>query len=246
MICTDAQNLCESDPGPDEEGSQHNVDPRSQTVTPVGGDKEEDDDETEIPDWNENLTFRSGQEEVGSEDDGCENTQDDDDEVVDPTYCQPPVHQSMRSAEEKEEDASDKSDDEVDYHVFSHCGESFGPRHKKSSRVPLTNFLTRLIASSKEVQYIELYLVPRMKQGKEIGTQYRSVIFTYSDQQREAALQSIDSYQKELKHCNLGAITTEILPVPEFYYAEDYHQQYLQKIPDGYCGLKGTGVSCVL
>ncbi|XP_077151756.1 peptide methionine sulfoxide reductase MsrA-like isoform X1 [Ranitomeya variabilis] len=85
-----------------------------------------------------------------------------------------------------------------------------------------------------------------MKQEKDIGTQYRSVIFTYSDQQREAALQSIDSYQKELKHCNLGAITTEILPVPEFYYAEDYHQQYLQKIPDGYCGLKGTGVSCVL
>ncbi|CAJ0967301.1 unnamed protein product, partial [Ranitomeya imitator] len=74
-------------------------------------DHEEDDDETEILDWNENLTFRSGQEEVGSEDDGCENTQDDD-EVVDPTYCQPPVHQSMRSAEEVEEDASDESDDE--------------------------------------------------------------------------------------------------------------------------------------
>ncbi|XP_073522360.1 peptide methionine sulfoxide reductase MsrA-like [Phyllobates terribilis] len=84
-----------------------------------------------------------------------------------------------------------------------------------------------------------------MKQGKDLGTQYRSVIFTYSDQQREAALQSIDSYQKELKHFNLGAITTEIHPVPEFYYAEDYHQQYLHKIPDGYCGLKGTGVSCV-
>ncbi|CAJ0955409.1 unnamed protein product [Ranitomeya imitator] len=89
MICADAQNLCESDPGPDEEGSEHSVDPRSQTVTPVGEDNEEDDDKTEIPDWNENLTFRSGQEEIGSEDDGCENTQDDDDEVVDPTYCQP-------------------------------------------------------------------------------------------------------------------------------------------------------------
>ncbi|CAJ0943445.1 unnamed protein product [Ranitomeya imitator] len=113
MICTDAQNLCESDPSPDEVGSEHNVDPCSQTVTPVGGDNEEDDDETEIPDWNENLTFRSGQEQVGSEDDRCENTQDDDNEVVDPTYCQPPVCQSMRSAEEVEEDASDESDDEV-------------------------------------------------------------------------------------------------------------------------------------
>ncbi|XP_069611072.1 uncharacterized protein [Ranitomeya imitator] len=69
MICSDAQNLCESDAGPDEEGSEHNVDPRSETVTPVGGDNEEDDDETEMPDWNANLTFRSGQEEVGSEDD---------------------------------------------------------------------------------------------------------------------------------------------------------------------------------
>ncbi|CAJ0967119.1 unnamed protein product [Ranitomeya imitator] len=112
MICTDAQNLCESDPGPDEEGSEHNVDPHSQTVTPVSGNNEEDDDETEIPDWNKNLTFCSGQEKVGSEDDRCQNTQDDDDEVVDPTYCQPPVRQSMRSAEEVEEDASDESDDE--------------------------------------------------------------------------------------------------------------------------------------
>ncbi|XP_040280226.1 mitochondrial peptide methionine sulfoxide reductase-like [Bufo bufo] len=84
-----------------------------------------------------------------------------------------------------------------------------------------------------------------MKQGQDIGTQYRSVIFTYGDQQREAALQSKDSYQKGLSQHNLGAITTEIRPVPQFYYAEDYHQQYLYKNPDGYCGLKGTGVSCV-
>ncbi|XP_044143941.1 mitochondrial peptide methionine sulfoxide reductase-like [Bufo gargarizans] len=84
-----------------------------------------------------------------------------------------------------------------------------------------------------------------MKQGQDIGTQYRSVIFTYGDQQREAALQSKDSYQKGLRKHNLGAITTEIRPVPQFYYAEDYHQQYLYKNPDGYCGLKGTGVSCV-
>ncbi|XP_056413333.1 peptide methionine sulfoxide reductase MsrA-like isoform X2 [Hyla sarda] len=85
-----------------------------------------------------------------------------------------------------------------------------------------------------------------MKQGQDVGSQYRSVIFTYGDQQREAAVQSKDGYQKELKHSNLGAITTEIHPAPEFYYAEDYHQQYLHKNPDGYCGLKGTGVSCVL
>ncbi|KAG8588623.1 hypothetical protein GDO81_006039 [Engystomops pustulosus] len=85
-----------------------------------------------------------------------------------------------------------------------------------------------------------------MKQGKDIGTQYRSVIFTYDGKQREAALKSKDSFQKELDKVNMGAITTEIHPVPEFYYAEDYHQQYLFKNPDGYCGLKGTGVACVL
>ncbi|XP_069615959.1 uncharacterized protein [Ranitomeya imitator] len=96
MICTDAQNLCELDPGQDEESSEHNVDPRSQTVTPVGGDNEEDDDETEIPDWNENLTFRSGQEEVGSEDDGCENTQDDDDEVRDYPALWDPADESYK------------------------------------------------------------------------------------------------------------------------------------------------------
>ncbi|KAM3935865.1 peptide methionine sulfoxide reductase MsrA-like [Leptodactylus fuscus] len=84
-----------------------------------------------------------------------------------------------------------------------------------------------------------------MKQGQDIGTQYRSVIFTYGTQQRESALQSKNMFQKELKNANLGAITTEIRSVPEFYYAEDYHQQYLYKNPDGYCGLKGTGVSCV-
>ncbi|XP_073529803.1 uncharacterized protein [Phyllobates terribilis] len=79
MICTDAQNLYKLDPGPDEEGSKHNVDPRSQTVTPVGGDNDEDDDETQIPDFSDNLTSRPGQEEVGFEDDGCDNTQGDDD-----------------------------------------------------------------------------------------------------------------------------------------------------------------------
>ncbi|KAM5181194.1 peptide methionine sulfoxide reductase MsrA-like [Mantella aurantiaca] len=85
-----------------------------------------------------------------------------------------------------------------------------------------------------------------MKQGQDVGTQYRSVIFTYGDQQRDAALLSKENFQKELNHVSLGTITTEIRPAPEFYYAEDYHQQYLHKNPDGYCGLKGTGVSCIL
>ncbi|KAM4700608.1 LOW QUALITY PROTEIN: peptide methionine sulfoxide reductase MsrA-like [Discoglossus pictus] len=85
-----------------------------------------------------------------------------------------------------------------------------------------------------------------MKQGQDIGTQYRSVIFTYGDQQREAALLSRDTFQKALTNRNLGTIATEILPAPVFYYAEDYHQQYLHKKPDGYCGLKGTGVTCPL
>ncbi|XP_075051943.1 mitochondrial peptide methionine sulfoxide reductase-like isoform X2 [Mixophyes fleayi] len=85
-----------------------------------------------------------------------------------------------------------------------------------------------------------------MKQGIDVGTQYRSVIFTYGDQQREAALSSKENFQKELSRNNLGTITTEICPAPKFYYAEDYHQQYLHKNPDGYCGLKGTGVTCTL
>ncbi len=83
-----------------------------------------------------------------------------------------------------------------------------------------------------------------MRQGNDVGTQYRSAIFTYSDDQRRAAERSRDQYQERLKAAGYGAITTEIAPAPEFYYAEDYHQQYLAKNPDGYCGLGGTGVSC--
>ncbi|KAM9321256.1 peptide methionine sulfoxide reductase MsrA-like [Gastrophryne carolinensis] len=85
-----------------------------------------------------------------------------------------------------------------------------------------------------------------MKQGQDVGTQYCSVIFTYGDQQRQAALLSKDNFQKELERSNLGGITTEIRCAPEFYFAEDYHQQYLHKNPEGYCGLKGTGVTCIL
>ena len=83
-----------------------------------------------------------------------------------------------------------------------------------------------------------------MRQGNDVGTQYRSGIYYYGDSQREAAERSLDSFQQELKKAGYGRITTEILPAPEFYYAEDYHQQYLAKNPGGYCGLGGTGVSC--
>jgi peptide-methionine (S)-S-oxide reductase len=83
-----------------------------------------------------------------------------------------------------------------------------------------------------------------MRQGNDVGTQYRSGIYTYSDSQREAALASKEAYQQRLSEAGYGEITTEIVAAPDFYYAEDYHQQYLAKVPNGYCGLGGTGVSC--
>jgi len=83
-----------------------------------------------------------------------------------------------------------------------------------------------------------------MKQGNDVGTQYRSGIYYYDDAQREAAERSRDAFQEQLSKAKYGPITTEILPAPEFYYAEDYHQQYLAKNPGGYCGLGGTGVTC--
>jgi peptide-methionine (S)-S-oxide reductase len=83
-----------------------------------------------------------------------------------------------------------------------------------------------------------------MRQGNDIGTQYRSGIYVYSPAQRAAAEESKAAYQKVLSANGYGAITTEILDAPEFYFAEDYHQQYLAKVPHGYCGLGGTGLSC--
>ena len=83
-----------------------------------------------------------------------------------------------------------------------------------------------------------------MRQGNDVGTQYRSGIYTYSDAQRDAAEASSAMFQERLHAAGYGEITTEILPAPEFYFAEDYHQQYLAKNPGGYCGLGGTGVSC--
>ncbi|MGB1008162.1 MAG: peptide-methionine (S)-S-oxide reductase MsrA [Thiolinea sp.] len=85
-----------------------------------------------------------------------------------------------------------------------------------------------------------------MRQGNDTGTQYRSGIYTYSDAQKKAALDSMEIYQQKLQGAGYDPITTEIIDAPEFYYAEEYHQQYLAKNPGGYCGLKGTGVSCVI
>jgi peptide-methionine (S)-S-oxide reductase len=83
-----------------------------------------------------------------------------------------------------------------------------------------------------------------MRQGNDVGTQYRSAIYTYTPEQRRAAEASRDRFQKELNAAGYGEITTEIKDAPPFYFAEDYHQQYLAKNPFGYCGLGGTGVSC--
>jgi peptide-methionine (S)-S-oxide reductase len=83
-----------------------------------------------------------------------------------------------------------------------------------------------------------------MRQGNDVGTQYRSGIYYFDDAQRRAAETSRETYQQRLTAAGHGAITTEIVAAPAFYYAEDYHQQYLAKNPGGYCGLGGTGVSC--
>ena len=85
-----------------------------------------------------------------------------------------------------------------------------------------------------------------MRQGNDVGTQYRSGIYTYSKDQKVAAEMSKKTYQKALRERGLGAITTEIVEGPTFYYAEEDHQQYLGKIPHGYCGLGGTGVACAI
>src|SRR5215204_3103319 len=83
-----------------------------------------------------------------------------------------------------------------------------------------------------------------MRQGGDVGTQYRSGIYYYAQQQLQEAERTRDEFQAGLAKAGYGKITTEIVPAPEFYFAEDYHQQYLSKNPDGYCGLGGTGVTC--
>ena len=83
-----------------------------------------------------------------------------------------------------------------------------------------------------------------MRQGNDRGTQYRSGIYVFDEKQRAAALASLTAYQQALASHGYASITTEVIDAPDFYYAEDYHQQYLAKNPRGYCGLGGTGVTC--
>ena len=83
-----------------------------------------------------------------------------------------------------------------------------------------------------------------MRQGNDVGTQYRSAVYVTSDEQKQAAVETRDAFQTVLTGGGYGAITTEIADAGEFFYAEDYHQQYLAKNPDGYCGIGGTGMSC--
>jgi peptide-methionine (S)-S-oxide reductase len=114
------------------------------------------------------------------------------------------------------------------------------------------NEVVLVVFDPKVISYSELLKVfwenhnptQGMRQGNDVGTQYRSGIYVYSEDQKKLAEASLKAYQEALKAAGYGNITTEILDAPEFYYAEDYHQQYLAKNPGGYCGLGGTNVSC--
>ncbi|AKF03958.1 peptide-methionine (S)-S-oxide reductase MsrA [Sandaracinus amylolyticus] len=114
------------------------------------------------------------------------------------------------------------------------------------------NEVVRVVFDPKKISYEQLLKTfwethdptQGMRQGADVGTQYRSGIYAYGDAQKRAAEESKRMYEEKLRAAGYGAISTEILDAPEFFYAEDYHQQYLAKNPDGYCGIGGTGVSC--
>jgi peptide-methionine (S)-S-oxide reductase len=114
------------------------------------------------------------------------------------------------------------------------------------------NEVVRVVYDPRQVSYDALLKVfwenhdptQGMRQGNDVGTQYRSGIYTFDAEQRAAAEASKKAYEAVLRDASYGPITTEVVDAPDFYYAEDYHQQYLAKNPDGYCGLGGTGVSC--
>lgn len=114
------------------------------------------------------------------------------------------------------------------------------------------NEVVRVVFAPKIISFNELLKVfweshdptQGMRQGNDTGTQYRSGIYVYSEEQKQLAEASRAAYQEALTKAGYGKITTEILEAPEFYYAEDYHQQYLAKNPNGYCGLGGTNVAC--
>src|SRR5262249_21392270 len=138
-------------------------------------------------------------------------------------------------------------------HVGYAAGETANPTYREvcSGRTGHAE-VVRVIFDPRVVSYDELLRLfweshdptQGMRQGADVGTQYRSGIYTFGAAQKRAAEASRSAYQKALDAADHGAITTEILEAPEFYYAEDYHQQYLAKNPDGYCGLGGTGVAC--
>jgi peptide-methionine (S)-S-oxide reductase len=112
------------------------------------------------------------------------------------------------------------------------------------------NEVVLVVYDPKEISYEALLKVfweshnptQGMRQGNDRGTQYRSGIYTYTPEQKQQAIASLEAYQQELSKAGYDPITTEIIEAPEFYYAEDYHQQYLSKVPNGYCGLGGVGV----
>lgn len=112
------------------------------------------------------------------------------------------------------------------------------------------NEVVLVVYDPKKISYEQLLTVfweshnptQGMRQGNDVGTQYRSGIYVYSEEQRQLAEASRDAYQAALNQANYGTITTEIIEAPDFYYAETYHQQYLAKNPNGYCGLGGTKV----
>jgi len=114
------------------------------------------------------------------------------------------------------------------------------------------NEVVRVVFDPKQVSYAQLLKAfweahdptQGMRQGNDVGTQYRSGIYTYDEAQKQAARASLERYQQELAQAGFPPVTTEILDAPEFYFAEDYHQQYLAKNPRGYCGHGGTGVAC--
>jgi peptide-methionine (S)-S-oxide reductase len=116
------------------------------------------------------------------------------------------------------------------------------------------NEVVRVVFDPKKIGYAQLLKAfweahdptQGMRQGNDVGTQYRSGIYVYGEAQKQAARDSLARYQAELRKLGYPPITTEILDAPEFYYAEDYHQQYLAKNPRGYCGHGGTGVTCPL
>jgi peptide-methionine (S)-S-oxide reductase len=114
------------------------------------------------------------------------------------------------------------------------------------------NEVVHVIFDPKVISYADLLKVfweghdptQGMRQGNDVGTQYRSGVYTYSDAQEAAAVATRDAFAPRLRAAGYGAVTTEILPASVFYHAEDYHQQYLAKNPRGYCGIGGTGVTC--